>query len=369
MERELYPPPTEEEVSAAIYKCTERHLTERSVASDSPQSSRQYPDSGLVALCCRAGRTSLILRRLDRLQQLPPVSLAWWRERRRRSSSWYARYGGCSWIRPAGESSALLAFSKMLTINEFANAFVLLFQFLSYIIPIGGGWVADTKLGKFKTILIGVFICGVAHIIMICGAIPSLLQAGRGAAPFIISLLLLAIGAGIFKPSIAPMIMDQYRHQKSYVRVLPRTGERVVVDPESTIQRIMLIFYAIINVGAFFAIATTYCEKYVGYWLAFLLPGIVYFALPFLLWYLNDKLVKYPPDGTVLVKAFKIFVLALIKSRGKLWNITFLDTAKPSGLATKNITTFRGKPIDWADKHVEDVKRTVTACLIFLYLP
>ena len=27
----------------------------------------------------------------------------------------------------------------------------------------------------------------------------------------------------------------------------------------------MLIFYALINVGAFFAIATTYSEKYVGY--------------------------------------------------------------------------------------------------------
>lgn len=45
-----------------------------------------------------------------------------------------------------------------------------------------------------------------------------------------------------------------------------KTGEKVVVDPESTIQRIMLIFYALINVGAFFAIATTYSEKYVGYW-------------------------------------------------------------------------------------------------------
>lgn len=122
-----------------------------------------------------------------------------------------------------------------------------------------------------------------------------------------VSLLLLAIGAGIFKPNIAPTVLDQYKHQKPYTKVLV-SGEKVIVDPESTIQRIMLIFYALINVGAFFAVATTYAEKYVGYWLAFLLPGIVYFLLPALLWYLNDKLIKYPPDGSKLSMVWKIIV-------------------------------------------------------------
>jgi len=77
-----------------------------------------------------------------------------------------------------------------------------------------------------------------------------------------------------------------------YTKVL-QSGERVVVDPGTTVQRLMLIFYGLVNVGAFFLLATTYTEKYVGYWLAFLLPGIVYFLLPALLWYLNNKLIKY----------------------------------------------------------------------------
>lgn len=123
---------------------------------------------------------------------------------------------------------------------------------------------------------------------MVCGAIPSVLQAaGHGIAPFMVSLWILAIGAGIFKPNIAPTILDQYRHQKPYTRVL-KSGEKVVVDPEATVQRIMLIFYGMINVGAFckcsyistlwvshqicgthadkktVAIATTFSEKYVG---------------------------------------------------------------------------------------------------------
>lgn len=69
--------------------------------------------------------------------------------------------------------------------EQFSVAIGLLFLFLAYIIPIGGGWIADVKLGRFNTILIGVLICGVSHIIMVCGAIPSVLQAGRGVAPFV----------------------------------------------------------------------------------------------------------------------------------------------------------------------------------------
>ena len=161
-----------------------------------------------------------------------------------------------------------------------------------------------------------------------------------------LSLFLLAIGAGIFKPNIAPTVLDQYRHQKAYTRDLP-TGEKVVVDPESTIQRIMLIFYALINIGAFFAIATTYSEKYVGYWLAFLTPGIIYFLLPLLLWYLNNKLVKYPPDGSALTRVWKIVTMAIKANKGKLFKKGFWDAAKPSLLRERGVTTFMGTYIDW----------------------
>lgn len=77
-----------------------------------------------------------------------------------------------------------------------ASALVLLFIFLAYLIPIFGAWIADTKLGRYKTILIGVLIGGLAHVILIGGAAPALLTAGKGVAPFMVSFFLLAIGAG-----------------------------------------------------------------------------------------------------------------------------------------------------------------------------
>lgn len=137
-------------------------------------------------------------------------------------------------------------------------------------------------------------------------AIPSVLQKGKAhaAPPFIIDLLLLGLGAGvshsfspcpfiftfslpycdvkleiilpechtngllnaascgiqIFKPNIAPIVLDQNRHQKPYTTTL-KSGEKVIVDPETTASRTMLIFYDFVNVGAFFMVATTHSEK------------------------------------------------------------------------------------------------------------
>ncbi|EPQ59685.1 MFS peptide transporter [Gloeophyllum trabeum ATCC 11539] len=266
---------------------------------------------------------------------------------------------------PKGSEETAGALGKGL---QFANAFVLLFQFLAYVVPIFGAWVADTKLGRFKTIVIGVLVCFVAHIIMTLGALPSVLKAGRGIAPFIISLFILAIGAGIFKPNVAPTLLDQYTHQKPYTRI-EKSGEKVIVDPEATIQRLMLIFYALINVGAFFALATTYSEKLVGYWLAFLLPTIMFMLLPVLLAFLYSRTVRVPPSGSELTRVVKIASLATKENKGRFWKKGFWDAAKPSKLAAKGITTLRGKPIDWNDKFVDDIVRTFDACKIFLYFP
>ena len=63
------------------------------------------------------------------------------------------------------------------------------------------------------------------------------------------------------------MLIDQNPHKRPYVFTL-KSGEKVIVDPEATISRILLWFYMQVNVGAFFALATTYAEKRIGWWLA-----------------------------------------------------------------------------------------------------
>ena len=69
------------------------------------------------------------------------------------------------------------------------------------------------------------------------------------------------------------------------------TGEKVILDPEATTERVMLWFYLLINIGGFMQVATSYAEKYVGFWLGFILPLFLYLPLPLLL----VRPLPYPP--------------------------------------------------------------------------
>ncbi|XXG99683.1 hypothetical protein Hte_006024 [Hypoxylon texense] len=243
-----------------------------------------------------------------------------------------------------------------------ASALGLLFTFLAYIVPIFGAWIADTKIGRYQAIVWGVIIGAVAHVIMIGGAAPALLQAGKGVAPFLFSFILLAIGAGIFKPNVAPTIIDQYKHQREYTKVL-KSGEKVLVDPETTVSHIMLIFYAFVNVGAFFSIAVVYIEKYHSFWLAFLVPGIIYILLPVLLAAMYKRTVRKPPQGSDLTRFIKITVSALKASKGNIFSKNLWHNVKPTVLAES------GTLVSYSEKDVDDARRTWQAVQIFLYIP
>ncbi|KAH8659925.1 POT family protein [Xylariales sp. PMI_506] len=243
-----------------------------------------------------------------------------------------------------------------------ASALGLLFTFLAYVIPIFGAWIADVKIGRYQAIIWGVIVGAVAHIIMVGGAAPALLQAGKGVAPFLISYFLLAIGAGIFKPNVAPTVIDQYRYQREYTKVL-KSGEKVLVDPETTVSHIMLIFYAFINVGAFFSIAVVYTEKYHSFWLAFLVPGIIYFLLPVLLAAFYKRTIKTPPQGSQLNRFVSITVSALKASRGNIFSKNLWHNVSPATLAAA------GTSVSYSEKDVDDVRRTWQAVQIFLYVP
>jgi len=75
---------------------------------------------------------------------------------------------------------------------------------------------------------------------MVIAAIPSVIQSGNAIGPFALSLYMLAIGAGLFKPNISPTVLDQNPHLKPHV-VVEKSGRKVIVDPEATSESIMLV--------------------------------------------------------------------------------------------------------------------------------
>jgi dipeptide/tripeptide permease len=71
------------------------------------------------------------------------------------------------------------------------------FSMLVYAFPIFFGWLADSRTGRWSLICWGVAVCGIAHVLMVGAGAPALLNSGRAAAPFFISVYVLAIGAGM----------------------------------------------------------------------------------------------------------------------------------------------------------------------------
>ncbi|KAA8628741.1 hypothetical protein SMACR_08792 [Sordaria macrospora] len=248
-----------------------------------------------------------------------------------------------------------------------ANAVTQSFSMLAYALPLLFGWMADAKTGRFKLICWGVVVFGIAHVLMVVAGAKNLLANGTSKAPYFLSVYILAIGAAMFKPNVSPLLLDQVANTKPIIKVL-KTGERVIEDPEATTERVMLWFYLMINIGGFMGVATAYSEKYIGWWLAFLIPLILYLPLPLLLWFLRKRLILHPPGGSDLPNIFKI--LGICFRRGglkKFGRHGFWELAKPSNIAAAGLEGVY--KIEWSDQFVEDVRRTFQGTGIFCFFP
>lgn len=142
-----------------------------------------------------------------------------------------------------------------------------MFTFLAYCTPLLGGYLADAKLGRYKACWYGILAGFSAHVLLVVAALKPVITEGHAIVPFVLGIIILAFASGFIKPCIAPLIADQCSVKKASVKTL-KTGERVIVDPNATVERMLLLYYWASNLGDFFAIATTYCEKLIGYWLA-----------------------------------------------------------------------------------------------------
>jgi POT family proton-dependent oligopeptide transporter len=256
-----------------------------------------------------------------------------------------------------------------------ASALTLLLTFLAYLTPLWGGYISDKRWGRMRTIWYGVWVGAVSHIILIVAALPSVIKAGHALAPTIIAILTLAVGTGMIKPNLLPLLYDQYPHKRDVVETR-EDGTRVIIVKEATLERMTLVFYWSINVGAFLSLATSYCAKRIGFWLAFLIPGIVYFIMVPVLLLLAPQLKKEKPNGISIIEEFlKVLKVALSRNFIKrVRNDEFWEYPKPENIVARGDVasleerTKKGKKkISWTNQFVEDVRVTVDACKIFLF--
>ncbi|KAK7451239.1 hypothetical protein VKT23_012577 [Stygiomarasmius scandens] len=258
--------------------------------------------------------------------------------------------------------------------QQTATGLTTFYQFWCYVTPLLGAYIADAHIGRFNTICIAVAITLVGHVLLIVSAVPGVIEKEGAIGAFVVAMIVMGFGTGLFKSNISPLVAEQYRRTKLFIRT-EKSGERVIVDPSMTIARVYLYFYLFINVGALVGqITMTYAEKFVGFWLAFTLPTVVFLLCPIVLWAGRNRYIRSPPTGSVLATAMHLWSLAM-KGRWSINPLTtyknmrapdFWENVKPSKLESQ------GKKPRWMtfdDLWVDEVDRGFKACAVFLWYP
>jgi POT family proton-dependent oligopeptide transporter len=123
--------------------------------------------------------------------------------------------------------------------------------------------------------------------------------------------------------------------------------------------------------GALSSIITTNVEKYYSFWLAYLIPLIVFNGSIIVLLVGRQRYIRIPPNGSLLIRAFHVIKTA-IRMRWKLGKQNdkkhILDYAKEIESSNEN-TNEKRETKQNINKFIDDLKQALRACQVFLFYP
>lgn len=235
-----------------------------------------------------------------------------------------------------------------------ATGLNIFFQFFCYVTPILGAIISDQYLGKYKTIIIFCAVYWVGLIVLWTTSLPATRDAA-GLPGYIVSIIIIGFGTGGIKSNIAPLIADQYQRRRMAIHT-ESSGERVIIDPAITYQRIYMIFYWCINIGALSLMATPFMEKYTGFWTAFLMCFCMFNVGIFILVIRRKSYIIRPPQGSIITDAFRAIGMMIVGRS--------TDAAKSSWRQANGKSA-----VNWDDHFVDELKRALRACKVFIFYP
>ncbi|XP_048455216.1 solute carrier family 15 member 2, partial [Rhincodon typus] len=230
--------------------------------------------------------------------------------------------------------------------DDLSTAIYHAFSGLAYFTPVLGALIADSWLGKFKTIIILSIVYVIGHIVKSVGAISTV---GDQTAHVILSMLglfLIALGTGGIKPCVAAFGGDQFEEKHASER-----------------SRFFSFFYLSINAGSLLSTIITpmlradvQCFGGDCYALAFGVPAALMVVALVVFVSGSELYKKLPPQGNMLVEVCSCVGFSI----GNRWRHR-----------SKNYPR-REHWLDWArekyPKHLIEEIKMVTRVL-FLYLP
>ncbi|PRP89054.1 hypothetical protein PROFUN_02332 [Planoprotostelium fungivorum] len=237
--------------------------------------------------------------------------------------------------------------------NNEATSLYHTFVFFSYMTPLFGGIIADTKLGtshltalthckltgKYRTILYLSLIYCLGQLVLTISAVPGVMGTPPHAWGSFIGLFLIAIGTGGIKPCVSSF-----------------GGDQIPPDRMDLLTSFFSVFYVCINSGSFVSTTLTPIFRVkVGFWLAFLVPTILLAAAIIVFWS-GRKMYKKNPPGENMVLIFARVIKMGIKE--KIWGrksryANWLDPAEKK----------------YGRRIVKDVQSVLNIMLVFVPLP
>ncbi|KAK2821764.1 hypothetical protein FQN49_007700 [Arthroderma sp. PD_2] len=222
-----------------------------------------------------------------------------------------------------------------------------------------------------------IYLCGI--LLLLFTSIPPALDAGAGLGGLIGSFILIGLGVGGVKSSVAPFAgihsinhamwagyywlttvvlfkADQMRGGEKRITVL-ETGERVIVDHEVTVRRIYSIFHWCTNVGAVSGLASTAMEKYLGFWTSFLLALVALTFGTLVLILGRGRYYQRKPEASFRAKLMRALAYAIKGGFN-------LDAAQPAAQLEKH-----GRAVPWDKQFVEDIRQALKACRVWAMYP
>ncbi|CAF1487195.1 unnamed protein product [Adineta ricciae] len=240
-----------------------------------------------------------------------------------------------------------------------ATSLTTFFQFFCFLTPIAGAIVADQFWGKYKTIFAACIVYIIGLIILVLTSIPPSIQSGLALPGLIVAMIVIGVGTGGVKSNVSPLMADQYTRKTPIVKEI--NGKKKIIDPKITMQSLFNWFYWGINLGALSAILTTSIEKHHSFWLAYLIPLIVFIGTILVLFVGRHKYIRGPPTGSLLIRAFHV-IRAALRLRWKLGRQEhikhFLDYAKEEEEASTK-----------TDQFIDDLKQAIHVCRVFAFYP
>ncbi|XP_053296541.1 solute carrier family 15 member 2 [Pleuronectes platessa] len=221
------------------------------------------------------------------------------------------------------------------------------FSGLCYFTPILGALIADSWLGKFKTIIYLSIVYVIGHVIKSVGAIPTVGNSDVHIALSIVGLILIAFGTGGIKPCVAAFGGDQFDEE--------HISER---------QKFFSIFYMSINAGSLLSTVITpmlrgdvQCFGGDCYALAFGVPAILMVVALVVFIAGSGMYKRNPPQGNILLEVCNCIGFA-IKSR---WR------------SSKDVPK-RKHWLDWAEEKyskrlIQEIKMVLRVLVLYIPLP